>query len=389
MYYGEPKVKDPIRWGMVGGGQGAAIGYIHRSAALRDQHFELVAGAFDIDVDRGREFGTKLHVVPERCYADYKQMFVEESKREDGIQAVSIATPNNTHYEISKAALEHNLHVYCEKPLCFTTEEARELEELAEKTERIFAVSYGYAGHQMLLQGREMIERGDLGDIRMIHMYFSHGANAAESADLAEGQKWRVNPKTAGPSFVLGDLGTHPLYLAEMMAPDIRIDQLLCEKKAFIKQREPLEDNAYILLRYANGAEGFMWVSSVNCGALHGLKVRIMGSKASIEWWAEHPNQLTYEQYGQPVQTLERGTDYLYDIANVDNRMGAGHAEGLFESWSNLYYRFAQAIDARERGDEEFLASHWYPDVRAGVEGVKFIEKCVESAEKGAVWVDY
>lgn len=388
MYCGERKVEQPIRWGMVGGGFGSSIGYIHRSAALRDFSFDLVAGAFDINPERGRDFGRELHVNPERCYPDYKTMFEAEGKRPDGIQAVSIATPNNTHFEISKAALEAGLHVYCEKPLCFTGEEADILVKLAKDKQRIFAVSYGYAGYQMIQQGREMIKNGDLGDIRIINMEFSHGGNTQQSADQLASQKWRTDPKFAGPSFVLGDLGTHPLYLAEMMVPDFEIEQLLCAKQAFIETRKPLEDNAYVLMNLKGGAVAHMWCSSVNCGSVHGLKIRIVGTKASISWWAEHPNQLTYEVFGEPVRILERAAGYLYPVANQDDRIGGGHGEGLFESWSNLYYRFAQAIEARERGDEAFLKDFWLPNVEDGAKGVKWVEKCVESADRNSVWVD-
>ncbi|HHX37325.1 MAG TPA: Gfo/Idh/MocA family oxidoreductase [Clostridiaceae bacterium] len=389
MYFGERKVENPIRWGMVGGGKGSSIGYIHRSAALRDNNFKLVAGAFDIDPERGKEFGAELHVAADRCYPDYKTMFAEETKRDDGVQAISIATPNNTHFEISKAALEHGLHVYCEKPLCFTTEEAEELLVLSKKQNRIFGVSYGYAGYQMIMQGREMIKNGDLGDIRLVRMAFAHGGNTQESADKLASQKWRTDPKFAGPSFVLGDLGTHPLYLAEMMIPDFGIKDLMCSKQAFIKTREPLEDNAYVLMNLTNGGFADMWCSAVDCGSVHGLRIRIVGTKASISWWAEHPNQLTYEPFGEPIRILERGTGYLYPEAKEDDRIGGGHGEGLFESWSNLYYRFAQAIAANEAGEENVYEKIWLPNIEDGVFGVKWVEKCVESADKGSVWVDF
>ena len=170
MYYGEKKIDTPIRWAMVGGGKGSQIGYIHRSAALRDFHFELVAGAFDINPERGKAFGKELHVAEDRCYPDYKTMFAEEAKRPDGIQAVSIATPNGTHFEITKAALLAELHVVCEKPLCFTVEEAKELQEISEKQNKIVGVTYGYAGHQMIQEARKLIEKGLLGKIRIVNM---------------------------------------------------------------------------------------------------------------------------------------------------------------------------------------------------------------------------
>jgi predicted dehydrogenase len=387
MIYGEKNVEKPIRWAMVGGGKGSQIGYIHRSAALRDNNFQLVAGAFDINPERGKDFGVNLHVDPERCYPDYNTMFAEEAKREDGIQAVSIATPNGTHYEITKAALHAGLHVVCEKPLCFTTEEAEELEGLAKEKNRVVGVTYGYAGHQMIEQARQMIAKGDLGEVRIVKMQFAHGFHSSAVEEGSASTKWRVDPKVAGPSYVLGDVGTHPLYLSEVMLPNLKIKKLMCSRQSFVKSRAPLEDNAFTIMEYDNGAIGTVWSSCVNAGSMHGQTIRVIGSKASIEWWDEHPNQLRYEVQGKPAQVLDRGMDYLYSEALVDDRIGGGHPEGLFEGWSNLYTRFAIAMDSAERG--ETLENMWYPDIHAGVEGVRWVENCVRSADNGSVWVDY
>ena len=389
MISGEKCIANSIRWAMVGGGRGSQIGYIHRSAALRDSTFVLVAGAFDLDPERGRAFGVGLGVVPERCYPDYQAMFEAESKRAGGIQAVSIATPNNTHFEICKAALKAGVHVVCEKPLCFTVEEAQELRKLAADKNKVVGVTYGYAGHQMIEQAKQMIARGDLGEIRIVNMQFAHGfhSEAVEQANPAT--KWRVDPKFAGPSYVLGDVGTHPLYLSEVMLPDLKIKRLMCARQSFVKSRAPLEDNAFTLMEYESGAVATVWSSAVNAGSMHGQKIRVIGSKASIEWWDERPNQLSYEIQGQPAQVLERGMGYLYPDALADDRIGAGHPEGLFEAWSNLYYRFAMAMDATDRGDTALLETIRYPDIHAGVEGVRWVENCVRSADKGGVWVDY
>ena len=389
MISGEKCIANSIRWAMVGGGRGSQIGYIHRSAALRDSTFVLVAGAFDLDPERGRAFGVGLSVAPERCYPDYQAMFEAEAKRADGIQAVSIATPNNTHFEICKVALEAGVHVVCEKPLCFTVEEAQELRKLAADKNKVVGVTYGYAGHQMIEQARQMIARGDLGEIRIVNMQFAHGfhSEAVEQANPAT--RWRVDPKFAGPSYVLGDVGTHPLYLSEVMLPDLRIKRLMCARQSFVKSRAPLEDNAFTLMEYDSGAVATVWSSAVNAGSMHGQKIRVIGSKASIEWWDERPNQLSYEIQGQPAQVLERGMGYLYPDALADDRIGAGHPEGLFEAWSNLYYRFAMAMDATDRGDTALLETIRYPDIHAGVEGVRWVENCVRSADKGGVWVDY
>lgn len=388
MINGEKVIENPIRWAMIGGGRGSQIGYIHRSSATRDRNFMLVAGAFDIDPERGKEFGVNIGVDPERCYKDYQTMFEEEAKREDGIQAVSIATPNGTHYEISRAALLSGLHVICEKPLCFESHQAKELEELAEEKKLIFGVTYGYTGHQMVQQAREMVARGVLGKIRIVQMQFAHGGcNVATEANSAA-QKWRTDPKIAGPSFILGDVGTHALYLGELICPELEIESLLCTKQSFVEGRQ-LEDNAFVLLNYKDGAKGTLWASGVNCGSMHGQKIRVIGEKASIEWWNERPNQLRYEVQGEPACVMERGTDYLYPDALSEDRIGGGHVEGLFESWSNLYRRFAIAMDAANRNDDDFLKDFWYPNVHDGARGVKFIEKCVESADEGSAWVNY
>lgn len=386
MYYGEKKIDTPIRWAMVGGGKGSQIGYIHRSAALRDFHFELVAGAFDINPERGKAFGKELHVAEDRCYPDYKTMFAEEAKRPDGIQAVSIATPNGTHFEITKAALLAELHVVCEKPLCFTVEEAKELQEISEKQNKIVGVTYGYAGHQMIQEARKLIEKGLLGKIRIVNMQFAHGFhNVAVEKDTAS-TKWRVDPKVAGPSYVLGDVGTHPLYLSEVMLPDMKIKRLMCSRQSFVESRAPLEDNAMTIMEYDNDAVGYVWSSCVNCGSMHGQKIRVIGETASLEWWDERPNQLAYEVQGEPVRILERGMGYLDESSTLEDRIGGGHPEGLFEAWSNLYSRFAQAMDAADHGK---TVDFWYPDVYAGTEGVRWVENCVRSADNGAVWVEY
>ena len=186
---------------------------------------------------------------------------------------------------------------------------------------------------------------------------------------------------------MLGDVGTHPFYLSEVMLPELRIRRLLCARQSFVKSRAPLEDNAFTLMEYDTGAVGMVWSSAVNAGSMHGQKIRVIGSRASLEWWDERPNQLSYEIQGQPAQVLERGMGYLCPEAVADDRIGAGHPEGLFEAWSNLYYRFALAMDASDRGAEGETPR--YPGIDAGVEGVRWVENCVRSANQGGAWVEY
>lgn len=390
MFNEERHFEQPIRWAMVGGGRGSQIGYSHRNAAQRDGLFKLVAGAFDLDADRCRDFGENLGLDGDRCYANYKEMFEKEAQREDGIQAVSVATPNSTHYEICKAALEANLHVVCEKPITFTTEEAEELKQIAAERNRVIGVMYGYSGFPMVQQAREMVKRGDLGEIRVVNMQFAHGFHNEEYEKNDPGLKWRVSPEVSGPTYVLGDVGTHAFYLCEVMT-GLEIDRLSCMRQSFIKSRAPLEDNAHIMMQFKDGAVGTLWASAVNAGSMHQQKIRIVGSKASIEWWDEQPNQLRFEVQGEAPRILERGMGYLYQDAPgvASNRVGGGHAEGYFESWANLYHRFALAFDAADRDDQQALSEIWFPGIDAGIEGVRLCEKCVKSADQNAAWVEY
>ncbi len=391
MLNGERKIKCSLRWGMVGGGRTSQVGYKHRSGALRDNTaFCLVAGAFDVDEKRGREFGSNIGVDPERCYKDYRTLFAEEASRADGIEVVSIATPNGTHYEICKAALEAGLHVICEKPLFFKSAQVEEIKELAEKKGKIVGVTYGFSGYQMLLQARYMIANGDLGDIRIVNLRYTHGFSSTEDAEkYSDAQKWRVDPNIAGPTFVIGDLSTHTYYMSQLMLPDMKIQKLLCDRQSFIPSRAPLEDNAHILMRYDNGAVGMAWISSVDAGHMGSQTIRIVGSKASIEFTDINPTQLLYEVQGKPNQVLYRGTDYLDASALGDERMGALHVEGLADAWANIYLKFARAIEAKNNGDTETLKKLVYPNIDAGLDGVKWIENCVKSANNGSVWVDF
>ncbi|WP_261641877.1 Gfo/Idh/MocA family protein [Erwinia mallotivora] len=391
MLNGEKVISRPLRWGMIGGGRLSQVGYKHRSGALRDNTaYQLVASAFDVDAERGRSFGVNLGLDAGRCYDNYQQLLECEANREDGVEVVSIATPNGTHYEITRAALNAGVHVICEKPLFFTSAQAREIKALAEQKGLIVGVTYGFSGHPLLMQMRAMIAEGELGTIRMVDMQYTHGFSANESADtFSDAQKWRVDPKIAGPTFVLGDISTHTFYISQLLLPQQKIASLLCDRQSFIPSRAPLEDNAMVLIRYESGAVGRMWASSINAGSMDSQSIRVIGSKASLEWTDSTPGELKYEVQGQPNQTLHHGMPYLHESALADERLGALHTEGLAESWANIYLKFAIAIGARQRGDEETLSNLIYPDIDAGIEGVRWIENCVRSADNGSSWVNY
>lgn len=388
MIDGTRKTKRALRWGMVGGGRGSQIGYIHRSAALRDRYFDLKAGALDLNAERGAAFAADLGIAPDRAYPDWRALLAAEADRSDGIEVVTVATPNNTHYEISKAALQAGMHVICEKPLCFTTAEAQELEALAAARGRVIGVTYGYSCYQTIEEARALVASGALGKVRLVNLQFAHGFHSAPVEEENPAIRWRVDPRFAGPSYVLGDLATHPLYLSEVICPDLKIRRLMCARQSFVASRAPLEDNAVTLMEYEDGAFGTVWTSAVNAGAMHSQKVRIVGEKASIEWWDEFPNQLRYEVQGEPPRILDRGMGYLSPAALADDRIGGGHPEGLFESWATMYERFARAIEAANEGRAPDPGLR-YPDAAAGVSGVRWVENCVRSADAGGVWIDY
>ncbi|MEZ5766739.1 MAG: Gfo/Idh/MocA family oxidoreductase [Paracoccaceae bacterium] len=389
MINGERTIERPLRWGMIGGGRTGQVGYKHRTGALRDGTYRLLAGAFDLDAARGRDFGVHLGVAEDRCYDDYKALIAGEAGREDGVEVVSIATPNFTHYEITKAALEAGLHVICEKPLFFTVKEAEDIKALAEGKGLIVGVTYGFTGHPLVHQMAAMVKKGMLGEIRIVDMAYTHGFNAGDDTDAPEAVVWRTNPKTAGPTFVLGDIGTHLYYLSEIVLGDIRVEKLLCDRKAFIPSRAPLEDHATVLMHYDNGARGRLWVSSVDAGNMGSQRYRFVGSRASVSWSDSHPDQLLYQIQGEPERIMHHGLGYLEEEGLKYDRMGGLHTEGLGDSWSNIYLWIAEAIDAKTRGDEAFLKTHHYPGIDAGLEGVRFLENCVRSADAGAAWVEY
>lgn len=391
MLNGEKVIPRPLRWAMIGGGRLSQVGYKHRSGALRDNTaYQLVASAFDIDAARGREFGINLGLSAERCYDNYQQLLTEEAKRDDGIEVVTVATPNGTHFEITQAALNAGIHVICEKPLFFTSAEAQEIKALAEEKGLVVGVTYGFSGHPLLMQMRAMIAKGEIGDVRMVELQYTHGFSANDNADkFSDAQKWRVDPKIAGPSFVLGDISTHTFYISQLVLPDLKIKSLLCDRQSFIPSRAPLEDNAMVLMHYENGAVGRMWASAINAGSMDSQSIRVIGSRASLQWSDYNPGELKFEVQGQPNQILHHGMPYLDESALADERLGALHTEGLAESWANIYLKFARAISATQNGDRHTLETLVYPDINAGAEGVRWIENCVRSADNGASWIDY
>lgn len=374
----------PLRFGMVGGGRGSQIGDSHRIAARLDGRYQLVAGAFDVVPERGRALADDLGLEPDRAYDDFRAMAAAEAERADGVEIVSVVTPNSTHYEIARAFLERGIHVICEKPLATSLEHARDLHDVARRAGAVCAVMYGYSGYPLVRQARRMVAAGELGRIRVVQAEFAHGGMAEPVEQHNPSAAWRLRPEIAGPSFVLGDAGTHAHHLATYITGH-HATEVAAEMSRMVPGRQ-LEDNAHVLMRFDNGATGFLWASAIAVGNTHGLRIRVYGEKAGLEWQQEHPNQLRFAPLGAPARILERDTGYLDASVARLNRISAGHPEGYFEAFGNVYRDVADVVAASRGGPAAPDASADYPSAADGVRGVRFLDAAVESAAAGGAW---
>lgn len=374
-----------IRLGMVGGGEGAFIGAVHRIAARMDDHYMLVAGALSSNPDRARRSGAALGLDASRSYTSYEEMVRAERSREDGIEAVAIVTPNHLHAPIATAFLEAGVHVICDKPLTTTLDDALALRRRARDSGLVFAVTHNYTGYPMVRHARSMVRGGVLGNIRVIQVEYPQDWLTEKLEDTGQKQaEWRTDPARSGAGGCLGDIGTHAYNLADFVA-GIPLAELCAELTAFVPGRR-LDDNVQILLRYENGARGMLWSSQVAPGNENGLRLRVYGAKGGLEWRQEEPNHLVYAPFGQPRQIITRGSAAADATAQRLTRIPAGHPEGYLEGFANIYSEAAHAIRAArdgQRPDEAVL----YPTVDDGVKGIAFIEAAVQSSAKGGVWV--
>ncbi|MEC8995179.1 MAG: Gfo/Idh/MocA family oxidoreductase [Pseudomonadota bacterium] len=371
-----------IRLGLVGGGIGAFIGEVHRIAARLDDRYELVAGAFSSEPRRAADSAAELRIDPARSYNSFEEMAKKESKLRQGIEVVSIVTPNHLHCPAAKAFLKAGIHVICDKPLSTTLEDAEEVESLVKESGLIFAITYNYSGYPMVRHAREMVASGKLGNIRVIQVEYAQDWLATNIE--AKGQKqaaWRTDPELAGPGGSIGDIGTHAFHLAEFIS-GLEAKSLLADLDTFVSGRK-LDDNANILLHYSNGAKGMLWSSQVASGQENALRIRLFGDKGGLEWAQEDPNYLHYTQLGESHQVLTRGGHGLAEAAVSATRTPAGHPEGFLEGFANLYRDIADMIEANRTGKS---LTTLVPDVTDGVKGIRFVEKAVNSSAAGSIW---
>jgi predicted dehydrogenase len=374
-----------IRLGMVGGGEGAFIGAVHRIAARLDDRYEFVAGALSATPEKARRSGEALGLAKDRIYDDFATMAKREAAREDGIEAVAIVTPNHVHAAAATAFLKAGIHVICDKPLTTTLKDALKLKRLAKESGRVFMVTHNYSGYPMVRQARAMVAAGEIGEVRVVQVEYAQDWLTEKLEDSGQKQAgWRVDPARSGAGGCVGDIGTHAHHLAGFVT-GLEVKELCAELTTFVPGRR-LDDNVQILLRYGNGARGMLWASQVAPGNENALKLRVYGSKGGLEWRQEHPNQLVFTPLGKPVQTLSRGMGYVDGAASRVTRIPSGHPEGYLEAFATLYSEAAAAIQAARTGAMPDKAV-MFPGIDDGVTGVAFIEAAVKSSAKGASWV--
>ncbi len=377
-----------LRYGMVGGGQGAFIGDVHRKAIALDGSATLVAGCFSRSHDNTLATGRGLGLPDDRLYRAFDEMAEAESKRKDGIDFVVIVTPNASHYPAAKAFLSRGIHVVCDKPLVFEVKEAEELKALAKQKDLLFCVTYTYTGYPAVKHAREMIRRGDIGPVRFVNAEYPQ--EWLSTLLEKEGQKqaaWRADPAFTGKSNCVGDIGSHVENMIRYTT-GLTITRLCARLDTFVAGRK-LDDNASILVEYQGGAKGLYWSSQIAVGYDNGLRFRIFGATGSLQWSQENPNYLTVARLGKPTEVLSRGRDGFYPHAQSYSRVPSGHPEGYFEAFANIYKTFAAALARKKAGQKLSAEELDFPDVDDGISGVRFIGKCVESSQKGAVWVDF
>ena len=374
-----------LQWGMIGGGDGSQIGPAHRLGAGLDGLFEFTAGALDHRPKEGIAYGRRLGL-GDRAYGSWQDMLASEKKQDNPIDLVTVATPNSTHFEITKAFLEGGFHVLCEKPMTMTVEEGEEIVKIAQATGNICAVNYGYSGYSLVRHMKAMIARGDLGKIRLVNAEFAHGHHA-DAADADNPRvRWRYDPAQAGVSAQFADCGIHALHMASFVTGQ-DITKLSADTVSCIDVRV-LEDDAMVNFRMDGGAVGRLWTSSIAIGRQHGLGIQVFGEKGGLRWSQEQPNQLYYMPLGERLQIIERGEANLSPEADRTSRVTIGHAEGMPLAFANIYADLAEVIQARKENRSIDPAADLYPRAEDGLRSMAAVFAVAQSGKDDGLWCD-
>jgi predicted dehydrogenase len=375
-----------LRLGMVGGGDGAFIGAVHRIAGRLDDRYELVAGALSSNAARAASSAAAIGLDPARSYSDYRDMARLEARRADGAEVVAIVTPNYLHAPVASAFLEQGIHVICDKPLAISLAEGEALAALARARGCVFALTHVYAGYPMVRHARAMVAAGDIGEVRLVQVEYAQDwlAEDANQDPAFQANNWHNDPLRAGPSGCLGDIGTHAHHMAGFVS-GMQPSEVLAELHSFTPDRT-LDDHVQVMLRYANGARGMLWASQMATGCENGLRLRVYGSKASLAFDQENPNELWLTPQGGSARRLTRGrVDSA--AARHATRIPSGHPEGFLEAFAQLYSDAADQIHALRSGQSVPDASRSMPNVDDGVAGLVFIDAVLESHRQGGAWV--
>lgn len=378
-----------IRMGMVGGGQGAFIGVVHRLAANLDGQIELVCGAFSRDANRSKESGRALFLDPNRCYESYQTMFAEEAKlpADERMQFVAIVTPNHLHFPVAKMALESGFHVMSDKPATYTYEEALELREIVEKTGNLYGLTHTYTAYPMVKEAKYRVATGEIGKVKKVVVEYPQGWLAEQPSEDNKQAVWRLDPAQAGISCCMGDIGVHAANLAEYVCGE-QINQICSDLNSIVDGRE-LDDDGTVLLRFSGGARGVLMASQISVGEENNLRIRVYGEKGGLEWSQQEPNTLIQRSNYQAAQVHRAGWGQLADITLANLRTPAGHPEGYLEAFANLYKNFVAQIRAFEAGTQADEVALDLPGIQEAVRGMAFIKCAVENSQSDIKWHDF
>ncbi|WP_300056870.1 Gfo/Idh/MocA family oxidoreductase [uncultured Roseobacter sp.] len=373
-------MSNRIRLGMVGGGNDAFIGAVHRIAARLDDRYELVAGALSSTPEKSRASGEALGLP--RIYDDFKQMAIREARRKDGIEAVAIVTPNHMHFAAAREFLKRDIHVICDKPLTSTMADARKMVKAVESSSALFVLTHNYTGYPMVRHAREMVAKGDIGKIRVVQVEYPQDWLTVEQ-DFKQAN-WRTDPARSGAGGSTGDIGTHAHNLARFIT-GLEVESLAADLDAFVPGRQ-VDDNGHVMLRFHGGAKGMLWCSQVAPGNENALRIRVYGETGGLEWAQEDPNGLWHTPFGEPKRLITRNGAGAGDAAARVSRVPPGHPEGYLEGFANIYSEAAEAIVAHRDGAKPH-GDVTYPTITDGWRGMQFIDACVRSSARNAAWV--
>ena len=372
-----------IRIGFVGGGPNSFIGYSHRLASRFDNRFEFVAGVFSRDIKKSISFGQSLGLSIDRCYDNFITMAKKESQRSDGIEAVGVMTPSGDHYKIIREFVANKVHIICDKPLTATIEDAVRLEKLIKKSKVIFALTHNYSAYPMLREAKEIVANGSIGKINLINVEYPQGYTVGvKRKDQKNTLKWRLDKRMAGPSMILAEIGTHAYHLMRYVT-NLEVKEVAAEVNS-ISSEVTVDDNAFLIVRMNNNARGSIWVSSAATGGENGLKIRVYGTNGALEWFQDDPNNLKFTELNKPTQIITRASSTVSEFSIRSSRIAAGHPEGFFEAFANIYTEFADSIIDYKKNKKPKLI---HPSIQDGVKGIKFIFAAKKSSNLNSKWI--